>query len=81
MTRSSRSRTSREEMKQLGKRIEISQEDEIKMMQTWLKDRGQPAPDVHAHHAHGAKLMPGMLTPEEMSASPTPTGSSSTGSS
>jgi uncharacterized protein (DUF305 family) len=60
------SRTSREEMKQLGKRIEISQEDEIKMMQTWLKDRGQPAPDVHAHHAHGAKLMPGMLTPEEM---------------
>jgi uncharacterized protein (DUF305 family) len=60
------SRTSREEMKQLGQRIEISQADEIKMMQTWLKDRGQTAPDVHAHHAHGAKLMPGMLTPEEM---------------
>lgn len=59
-------RTSREEMKQLGQRIEISQADEIKMMQTWLKDRGQPAPDVHAHHAPGAKLMPGMLTPEEM---------------
>ena len=31
-------------MKQLGKRIEISQEDEIKMMQTWLKDRGQRRP-------------------------------------
>lgn len=60
------SRTSREDMKQLDQRIEISQADEIKMMQTWLKDRGQPAPDVHAHHAHGAKLMPGMLTPEEM---------------
>lgn len=60
------SRTGREDMKQLGQRIEISQEDEIKMMQTWLKDRGQPAPDVHAHHAPGAKLMPGMLTPEEM---------------
>jgi uncharacterized protein (DUF305 family) len=60
------SRTSREEMKQLGQRIEISQADEIKMMQTWLKDRGQTAPDVHAHHAHDAKLMPGMLTPEEM---------------
>ena len=59
-------RTSREDMKQLGQRIEISQADEIKMMQTWLKDRGQPAPDVHAHHAPGAKLMPGMLTPEEM---------------
>jgi uncharacterized protein (DUF305 family) len=60
------SRTSRPEMNQLGQRIEISQADEIKMMQTWLKDRGQPVPDVHAHHAHGAKLMPGMLTPEEM---------------
>ena len=23
-------------------------------------------PDEHAHHAHGAKLMPGMLTAEEM---------------
>jgi uncharacterized protein (DUF305 family) len=60
------SRTGREEMKLLGKRIEISQADEIKMMQTWLTDRGQKVPDAHAHHAHGAKLMPGMLTPEEM---------------
>ncbi|MGH9328934.1 MAG: DUF305 domain-containing protein, partial [Vicinamibacterales bacterium] len=60
------SRTSRQEMKLLGQRIEVSQADEIKMMQTWLKDRGQSVPDVHAHHAHGAKLMPGMLTPEEM---------------
>jgi uncharacterized protein (DUF305 family) len=60
------SRTSREDMKLLGKRIELSQADEIKMMQTWLTDRGQTVPDAHAHHAHGAKLMPGMLTPEEM---------------
>jgi uncharacterized protein (DUF305 family) len=60
------SRTSREEMKLLGKRIELSQADEIKMMQTWLTDRSQKVPDAHAHHAHGAKLMPGMLTPEEM---------------
>src|SRR6185436_858041 len=28
--------------------------------------RGQPLPDPHAHHAQGAALMPGMLTPEEM---------------
>jgi uncharacterized protein (DUF305 family) len=60
------SRTSRQDMKLLGQRIEVSQADEIKMMQTWLKDRGQSVPDVHAHHAHGATLMPGMLTPEEM---------------
>ena len=48
------------------KRIEVSQADEIKMMQDWLEARGQPLPDPHAHHAQGATLMPGMLTPEEM---------------
>ena len=32
------------------------------MMQEWLQARGQPLPDEHAHHVHGAKLMPGMLT-------------------
>jgi uncharacterized protein (DUF305 family) len=60
------SRTSREDMKMLGKRIELSQVDEIQMMQEWLKARGQTLPDPHAHHQHGATLMPGMLTSEEM---------------
>ena len=45
-------RTSREDMKLLAKRIEVSQLDEIKMMQDWLKARGQSVPDAHAHHAH-----------------------------
>src|SRR5262245_30113574 len=35
-------------------------------MERWLQVRGKPVPDAHAHHAHGAVLMPGMLTPEEM---------------
>jgi len=60
------SRTSREAMTLLARRIEVSQADEIAMMQDWLKRRGEPLPDPHAHHAHGAALMPGMLTPEEM---------------
>jgi uncharacterized protein (DUF305 family) len=60
------SRTSREDMKFLGKRIELSQQDEIQMMQEWLRSRGQSLPDPHAHHQHGATLMPGMLTMEEM---------------
>jgi uncharacterized protein (DUF305 family) len=60
------SRTSREELRLLGKRIELSQEDEIRMMQEWLRSRGQQVPDEHAHHAHGAAAMPGMLTAEEM---------------
>jgi uncharacterized protein (DUF305 family) len=59
-------RTASDGMRMLAQRIEVSQADEIKMMQEWLKDRGQEVPSEHAHHAHGATLMPGMLTPEEM---------------
>lgn len=61
------SRTAREEMKLLALRIEVSQADEIKLMREWLQARGQQIPGAHAHHAPGAPLMPGMLTPEEMS--------------
>jgi uncharacterized protein (DUF305 family) len=60
------SRTDREEMRLLARRIELSQSDEIGMMQRWLTKRGQAVPDAHAHHDHGGALMPGMLTPEEM---------------
>jgi uncharacterized protein (DUF305 family) len=60
------SRSSREDMRLLARRIDVSQADEIKMMQEWLRDRGQNVPSSHAHHAHGAALMPGMLTAEEM---------------
>jgi uncharacterized protein (DUF305 family) len=58
-------RTSREDMLLLGRRIDVSQADEIKMMQRWLEVRSQEVPSEHAHHMHGA-LMPGMLTLEEM---------------
>jgi len=61
-----KTRTGREDMKLLGLRIEVSQSDEIKMMQTWLRDRGEAVPDPHAMHMHDAKLMPGMLTPDQM---------------
>ncbi|HEY1304292.1 MAG TPA: DUF305 domain-containing protein [Vicinamibacterales bacterium] len=60
------SRTNRDEMRLLARRIELSQSDEIGMMQRWLTTRGAPVPDVHAHHDHGGALMPGMLTAEEM---------------
>jgi uncharacterized protein (DUF305 family) len=59
-------RTNRDDMRLLARRIELSQEDEITLMQGWLKTRGQQVPEAHAHHAPGAALMPGMLTPEEM---------------
>jgi uncharacterized protein (DUF305 family) len=59
-------RTASDDMRKLALRIELSQADEIKMMQRWLEVRGQEAPGEHAHHMPGAPLMPGMLTPEEM---------------
>jgi len=60
------SRTSSEDMKKLALRIDVSQADEINMMQRWLEIRGQAIPSPHAMHMHGATLMPGMLTAEEM---------------
>ena len=56
------SRTAREDMKMLGLRISLSQEDEIKMMRHWLEVRGAPLPSEHAHHMPGG-MMPGMLSP------------------
>jgi uncharacterized protein (DUF305 family) len=60
------SRTNSEAIRKLAERIDLSQADEIKMMQAWLTRRGQPLPDPHGHHREGAVLMPGMLTPDEM---------------
>lgn len=66
MTALAATRTAHEGMRLLAKRIDISQADEIQMMRDWLKARGEPLPDPHAHHAPGAVLMPGMLTAGEM---------------
>jgi len=66
MTRLLSTNSRRTDMKMLALRIELSQSDEIKMMQRWLEVRGEEVPGEHAHHAPGAKLMPGMLTPDEM---------------
>ena len=60
-------RTATEALKHLGLRIQVSQEDEMNMMRTWLKVRGEAIPGPHAHHEPGG-FMPGMLTPEEMAA-------------
>lgn len=65
MTNLLATRTQSEDMRKLAQRIDVSQTDEIQMMQEWLKSRGEALPDPHAHH-HGGRLMPGMLTAEEM---------------
>jgi uncharacterized protein (DUF305 family) len=79
-----RTRTRNKDLQELGKRINISQTDEIKYMKQWLEDRGAPtsmeasqmdhmhAMPGNAHMAHmkmeSMPLMPGMLTPQQMQA-------------
>jgi uncharacterized protein (DUF305 family) len=66
MTQLLATRTNSEDMKKLALRIEVSQNDEMKMMRRWLTARRQEVPGEHAHHMPGAPMMPGMLSAEEM---------------
>jgi uncharacterized protein (DUF305 family) len=59
----------------LCERIVVGQKDEITLMQTWLTDRGLPAPAADATHMkmkmggmEHDMLMPGMLTDEQVAA-------------
>jgi uncharacterized protein (DUF305 family) len=56
----------------LCERIVVAQRDEIAFMQRWLRDRNLPVPDGDTSHmmmdGMDTKLMPGMLTPEELRA-------------
>jgi uncharacterized protein (DUF305 family) len=74
MTELLKTRTNSDDMKKLGLRIQVSQTDEIRMMQRWLQAHGEDAPDPHAMHMPGmimpgmdhGPMMAGMLTPAEM---------------
>lgn len=84
MTDLLRTRSRNKELQALGKRISISQTDEIKSMKQWLEDRGQPVTMGHSQMDHMGEmknmphmdhmkmdsmpLMPGMLTPQQMKA-------------
>lgn len=70
-----KTRTQRKDMKLLGLKIEVSQNDEMKMMRNWLKDRGEEVPMDHGHGqmmmmSGGGMMppMPGMLTEQQMKA-------------
>lgn len=60
-------------LKALCERVVVGQGDEIRIMQTWLRDRHLPVPepDPRGMSMPGMPghmmLMPGMLTPEQMS--------------
>jgi uncharacterized protein (DUF305 family) len=69
-------RTHNKKLLAFGKKISISQTDEIKFMQQWLEEHGQAVPMAHMadmpgmHHMNmdSMPMMPGMLTPEQMKA-------------
>jgi uncharacterized protein (DUF305 family) len=54
----------------LCERIVVGQRDEITFMQRWLRERKEPVPDGDTSHmmmtGMNMKLMPGMLTPEQL---------------
>jgi len=60
-------RTNRPELIDVAGRIDASQRDEIRLMQQWLRERGERVPDPTAHDAmHTDHKMAGMATPEQM---------------
>jgi len=68
-------RSSRKDMHLLAERIDVSQKDEIAMMQRWLREHGidtvawsgdQPRHDMPGMSMPSMPSMPGMLTPQQM---------------
>jgi uncharacterized protein (DUF305 family) len=55
------SRTTSADLPLLAKRMDVSQRDEIAMMQQWLEERDQSTTISHEH-----AQMPGLLTPEQI---------------
>ena len=58
------SRASSRGVKLIAQRMARSQEAEIEVMERWLQEHGAEPPSDHS--SHGGKLMPGMLTEEQM---------------
>jgi uncharacterized protein (DUF305 family) len=62
-------RTSSPDLPRMAERMDVSQRDEIRLMEKWLEDRGKEVPDASSDHGHGdgtAELMPGMLSGDEL---------------
>lgn len=65
------SHTQNKALRSLGKRISLSQTDEMKFMRNWLEARSQPTSlDMSGMDMTGKSMpmMPGMLTPQQMDA-------------
>jgi uncharacterized protein (DUF305 family) len=67
MTALVRQHATTDAVRQMALRMEISQRDEIALMETWLRDHGEPVRMDGMDGMHATHLMPGMLTPEQLS--------------
>lgn len=60
-------RTTRPQIRLIAERIDVSQDDEMRQIRSWLRRHGVEAPAADAHAAHGEHAsMPGMLTEAEL---------------
>ena len=59
-------RTNNKTIVDLAKRIDVSQEDEINFMESWLYDRGENKKDIPHHNMHMDMGMAGMATPKQL---------------
>ncbi|HLM68601.1 MAG TPA: DUF305 domain-containing protein, partial [Longimicrobium sp.] len=67
MTAMVRQRSTRPEIRLIAERIDVSQDDEMRQMRSWLRRHGAEMPATDAHAAHGEHAsMPGMLTEAEL---------------
>ena len=67
MSRLASDRTNNENVLDLAGRIDVSQDDEITLMQDWLKERSEMVPDPADHHSgHMGHGMVGMANAEQM---------------
>ncbi len=67
MSRLASDRTNNENVLDLAGRIDVSQDDEITLMQDWLKERSEMVPDpTDQHSGHMGHGMVGMATEEQM---------------
>ncbi|NNL70682.1 MAG: DUF305 domain-containing protein, partial [Acidimicrobiia bacterium] len=64
MTELVRRHATTDAVRQMALRMEISQRDEIALMEAWLRNHGEPTgmPGM----GNGMHMMPGMLTPDQM---------------
>jgi len=66
MSALAKDRTNNTTVLAVAARITLSQDDEISMMQGWLRDQGLDAPAEDVHHQPGFERMKGMLSDEQM---------------